>query len=371
MDIDKLREMSWKEKRNLAETTDSAQVLILLADDKSALVRNEVLCRVEAPIQAFENLYKHASTQRQKGKILKRLVNDFKPDKSVKSLLTKMCNDPDNEFSIVAIRMYRSLFPTLKPSSNQLTDIEKVDSKELLDDWVIQLPGFGEETELAQNPNLINGLAHKFVLALLDSEPKVYYVQKCLYYVLANQEIEQRTIQYVFDHYFGSWRIPSFHIKPKYAIAACKCATPEMLDALMDEYQQDTNLYIDENSNLHSLTEHFAKFYSALLTNPNCSKETFEKAFNLFIKRFQIDWPSTLNDLCESPFFTKEHFLYVLEHHCDGIFMLRYAPQMLNEIEPEVITGIVEKFTSSQKSWILKHANQIPEYLSNLILLAN
>ena len=367
MDIDKLREMSWKEKRNLAETTDSSQVLILLADDKSALVRNEVLYRVEAPIQAFENLYKHASTQKQKGKILKRLTNDFKPDESLKSLLSKMCNDSDLDIGIVAIRMYRRLFPTLKPDSNHFLDPETVDSKYILNDWAIQLPGFGEETELAQNPNLTNELAHKFVLALLDFETRAYHVQKCLYYVLSHKEIEQRTIQYVFDYYFGPWRIPSFHIKPKYAIAACQCATPEMLDAIMDEYQRDTDLYLDENSSLYSLGEHFAKFYSALITNPNCSKETFEKAFNLFIKHFQIDWPSTLRDLCKSPFFTKEHLLYVLEHHCDKVFMFLYAPKMLAEIEPEILTGIVSNFTPSQKSWILEYARQIPEYLKDIL----
>ena len=39
MDIEKLRKMTWREKRDLAETTNNMQLLILLAEDKSVYVR--------------------------------------------------------------------------------------------------------------------------------------------------------------------------------------------------------------------------------------------------------------------------------------------------------------------------------------------
>lgn len=303
MNIEKIRELNCKARRNLVKTTDDLQLLILLADDKSVRVRKEILHRYDVPFEALSKMYKNSSTSRQKREIL-RCLKRFGETEKVRALLNQMFDDEDYEFVVLAMRLYRNVFTTLKELPNMCSKIFKTDSKEYLEDWVIHLPGYAEARDLAENPNVVQELAHRFIIADFAFEKNKFYLQEMLYDVLSHEKIEERTLQYIFGAKENESFEEDFYAKPKYAIATCKSVSTEMLDALMDGYQSDFEHYFDDSFNESYSNKFFAIFFSALVSNPNCSKRTFEKAFNLFIKVLKIDCPNALLALRKSKFYS-------------------------------------------------------------------
>lgn len=303
MNIEKIRELNWKARRDLVETTDNLQLLVLLADDKSVKVRKEILYRYDVPFEALSKMYESSPTAQQKREILNCLKR-FGGTEKVRALLNQMFDDEDYQFVVLAMKLYRNVFTTLKEVPNMCSKIFKTDSKKHLEDWVIHLPGYAEARDLAENPNVVQELAHRFIIAEFAFEKTNFYLQEILYVVLSHEKIEERTLQYIFgakeNESFGE----EFYAKPKYAIVTCKSASAEMLDALMDDYQSDFEHYFDDSFNRSYLDKFFANFFSALVSNPNCSKKTFEKAFKLFIKVLKIDWPNALLALSKSKFYS-------------------------------------------------------------------
>lgn len=363
MNIENLREMTWKEKRNLAETTNDMRLLIELASDSSAHVRSEVLQREDAPIEAIVNVYKSASSSKEKENILYALYSATAND-ALRNLLSQMILDTDTSISFQAIKMYRDKFKTLRLPSDSDLCLESVTDPRYLDDWAIMIPGYGEQSELANNPNITGEIAHKFVMALYCNERSQYDIQKCLYKVLSHPGILDRTIQYIRDCENTRISKENFYVKPIYALSSCSTCSSDELSKLMDEYQSDVDKYVDDNWLLSVLAEYFNKFFSSLICNPNCTKETFDKAFNLFIKKFRIEWANTLRMLSECSHFADEQLLYMLKSHPSKCLMFKFIPERVAQLSESDLSAIISNFSVSSKNWIMQFTKNMPESLA-------
>ncbi len=363
MNIENLREMTWKEKRNLAETTNDMRLLIELASDSSANVRKGVLQRDDAPIEAIANVYKSASSFTERKNVVYALYN-ARPTDTLRKLLSQMVLDADISISFEAIKMYRNKFKTIGLTAENCWNLESVTDPVYLDDWAIMLPGFGEQSQLAENPNITGELAHKFVMALFCCERSMYDIQKCLYKVLSHPGILDRTIQYIRDCESTRSYENDFYMKPKYALSSCSTCSSDELNNLMDEYQSDVDKYVKENWLLSVLVEYFDKFFSSLISNPNCTKETFDKAFNLFVKKFRLEWANTLRMISECSHFADEQLLYMLRSHPGKCLMFSFVPERVAKLSENDLSAILSNISISSKNWIMQFAKNMPESLA-------
>lgn len=363
MNIENLREMTWKEKRNLAETTNDMQLLIELAGDSSAHVRKEVLQREDAPIEAITNVYSKASTSQERKNVIHALYR-ARPTDTLRNLLSQMVLDADDFISIEAIRMYRNKFKTIGLTAENCWRLETETDPTYLDNWAIMLPGFDEQSQLADNPNITGELAHKFVMALFCCERSLYSIQKCLYKVLSHPGILDRTIQYIRDRESSRNYADEFYMNPKYALSSCTTCSSDQLNELMNEYQSDVNKYVKEDWLLSVLVEFFDKFFSSLICNPNCTKETFDKAFNLFIKKFRLEWTNTLRMISECSHLADEQLLYMLQSHPGKCLMFSFIPERVANLSENDLSAIIANISVSSKNWIMQFAKNIPESLA-------
>lgn len=360
MDIEKLRNMTWREKRDLAETTNNMQLLILLAEDKSVYVRREVLYREDAPFEAIVKIYKAASSLKEKKKIIDALYSVEKSE-AFRTFLIDIVSDPEPSISQSVLWLYRQKFGPRLLKLDKNIDFRKVTDEATLSELVIQLAGFGEETEISQNPNVTGEIAHKFVMALYTFEDVPYRIQKCLYNVLSHDGILEKTLQYIYKNERSRNK---FYDKPKYAISVCNAASSEMLHTLVDDFIADANF---SEWNANAIAEDIYSFVSGIATNPNCNKDTFERVFNLYVSINALDWPITLKSLSMSQHFSKEHLLDILKHHPNGNYMFIYAPEKILELDKNELGEIITALSQSTKEWLIKCSHHIPEALLSLI----
>lgn len=360
MDIEKLRNMTWREKRNLAETTNNMQLLILLAEDKSVYVRREILYREDAPFEAIEKIYKKASTFKEKDKVIRALYR-IAPCDAFKNLLIDMVSDSEVGISRAALWLFRQKFGPRLLKLDRNINLTKVTDEAILNELVIQLAGFGEESEISQNPNVTGEIAHKFVMALYSFQNIPYRIQNCLYHVLSHDGILEKTLQYIYN---AECSRNGFYDKPKYAISVCNSASKEMLHSLVEDFIADIN-YADWNVN--AIAKDFDRFISGIATNPNCDKDTFERALNLYISYDKMDWPLTLKSFSKSQHFTKDHLLNIIKNYHDGAYMFIYAHEKILELDQSKIIEIISGLSQDTKKWLLNCPQHMPESLFSLI----
>lgn len=360
MDIEKLRKMTWREKRDLAETTNNMQLLILLAEDKSVYVRREVLYRDDAPFEAIEKIYKMASSRKEKEKIIRALYG-VKPNDSFRNLLIDMVSDSDPGISKDALWLFRQKFGPRILKLDKNIDLTKITDESTLSELVIQFAGFGENIEISQNPNVTGEIAHKFVMALYAFENVPYRIQKCLYNVLSHDGILEKTLQYIYETECSR---NGFYDKPKYAISVCNAASSEMLHSLVEDFIADINF---ADWNVNAIAKDIDSFISGIATNPNCDKDTFERVFNLYISCDTLDWPLTLRSFAESQHFTKDRLLNIIKNYHDGAYMFIYAPEKILELEQSEIVEIISGLSQDTKKWLLNCSQHMPESLFSLI----
>ena len=360
MDIEKLIKMTWREKRDLAETTNNMQLLILLAEDKSVYVRREVLYRDDAPFEAIEKIYKAASSLKEKEKIIDALYRTKSCEK-LRLFLIDMVSDPEPKISNSVLWLYRQRFGPRLLKLDKNIDLTKVTDEAVLSELVIQLAGFGEETEISQNPNVTGEIAHKFVLALYTFEDIPYRIQKCLYNVLSHDGILEKTLQYIYETERSR---NQFYDKPKYAISVCKTASSQMLHSLVEDFIADANF---SESDVNSIAKDIDSFISGIATNPNCDKDTFEKVFNLYVSCNALDWPITLRSLAKSQHFSKKHLLNILKNHQNGDYMFIFAPEKILELGKNELDKVISGLSQDTKKWLLNSSQHMPESLVSLI----
>lgn len=362
MDIEKLRKMTWREKRDLAETTNNMQLLILLAEDKSSYVRREILYREDVPFEAIEKIYKMASSFKEKDKIIRALYG-VKPNDAFRTLLIDMVSDLEIGISRAALWLFRQKFGPRILKLDKNIDLTKVTDEATLNELVLQFAGFGEETEISQNPNVTGEIAHKFVMALYAFENVPNRIQECLYNVLSHDGILEKTLKYVYEteHYRSN-----FYDKPKYAISVCNAANSEMLRALVEDFIVDVSSY-ELLSLPNAIAEDIDKFVSGIATNPNCDKDTFERVFALYMAFHNLDWPSTLRRLAESQHFTNEHLLKILKHYHNGAYMFIYVPEKVLSLDKNELDEIISGLSQETKEWLLFCSRHMPESLISLI----
>lgn len=360
MDIEKLRKMNWREKRDLAETTNNMQLLILLAEDKSVYVRREVLYRDDAPFEAIEKIYKMASSRKEKEKIIRALYG-VKPNDSFRNLLIDIVSDSDPSISKDALWLFRQKFGPRILKLDKNIDLTKITDESTLSELVIQFAGFGENIEISQNLNVTGEIAHKFVMALYAFENVPYRIQKCLYNVLSHDGILEKTLQYIYETECSR---NGFYDKPKYAISVCNAASSEMLHSLVEDFIADINF---ADWNVNAIAKDIDSFISGIATNPNCDKDTFERVFNLYISCDTLDWPLTLRSFAESQHFTKDHLLNIIKNYHDGAYMFIYAPEKILELEQSEIVEIISVLSQDTKKWLLNCSQHMPESLFSLI----
>ena len=360
MDIEKLRKMTWREKRDLAETTNNMQLLILLAEDKSVYVRREILYREDAPFEAIEKIYKMASNFKEKDRIIRALYR-IKPCDAFKNLLIDMVSDSEIGISRAALWLFRQKFGPRILKLDKNIDLTKVTDEAVLSELVIQLAGFGEESEISQTPNVTGEIAHKFVMALYSFQNIPYRIQKCLYHVLSHDGILEKTLQYIYETECSR---NGFYDKPKYAISVCNAASSEMLHSLVEDFIADINF---ADWNVNAIAKDIDSFISGIATNPNCDKDTFERVFNLYISCDALDWPLTLRSFAESQHFTKDHLLNIIKNYHDGAYMFIYAPEKILELEQSEIVEIISGLSQDTKKWFLNCSQHMPESLFSLI----
>ncbi len=360
MDIEKLRKMNWREKRDLAETTSNMQLLILLAEDKSVYVRREVLYREDAPFEAIEKIYKMASSFKEKDKIIRALYG-VKPNDAFRTLLIDMVSDSEIGISRAALWLFRQKFGPRLLKLDKNIDLTKVTDEAILNELVIQLAGFGEESEISQNPNVTGEIAHKFVMALYTFQDVPYRIQKCLYNVLSHDGILEKTLQYIYENERSR---NNFYDKPKYAISVCKTASSKMLHSLVEDFIADANF---SEWDANAIAEDIDSFVSGISTNPNCDKDTFERVFNLYVSCNILDWTLTLRSLAKSQHFSKEHLLDILKNHHNGSYMFIFAPEKILELDKYEIVEIISGLSQDTKKWLLNCSQHLPESLVSLI----
>lgn len=362
MDIEKLRKMNWREKRNLAETTNNMQLLILLAEDKSVYVRREVLYREDAPFEAIEKIYKIASSRKEKEKIISALYG-VKPNDSFKNLLIDMVSDSDPGISRDALWLFRQKFGPRILKLDKNIDLTKVTDESTLSELVIQFAGFGENIEISQNPNVTGEIAHKFVMALYTFEDVPLHIQECLFNVLSHDGILEKTLQYIYETERSRGE---FYTKPKYAISVCNTASSEMLHTLVEDFIADMSYY--KNISIpNCIAREIDKFVSGIATNSNCDKATFERVFNLYMFLYKLDWPSTLRNLAKSQHFTNEHLLDIIKNHHDGAYMFFYVPEKVLSLNKSELDEIISGLSQDTKKWLLDCSRHMPKSLISLI----
>lgn len=362
MDIEKLRKMTWREKRDLAETTNNMQLLILLAEDKSVYVRREVLCREDAPFEAIEKAYKMASSLREKDKIINALYHAQSSEKCMR-LVIDMVSDPEPRISRDALGLFRQKFGPRILKLDKNIDLTKVSDESLLSELVIQFAGFAENTEISQNPNVTGEIAHKFVLALYAFEYVPLRIQECLFNVLSHDGILEKTLQYIYETELSRGE---FYDKPKYAISVCNAASNQMLHDLVEDFIVDVSSY-KYLSLPNSIAEEIDRFISGIATNPNCDKDTFERTFTLYIAFPNLDWPSTLRRLASNQYFTNDHLLKLLKHYHNGAYMFLYVPEKVLSLDKNVLGEIISGLSQETKEWLLFCSRHMPESLISLI----
>lgn len=360
MDIEKLRKMNWREKRDLAETTNNMQLLILLAEDKSVYVRREVLYRDDAPFEAIEKIYKMASSRKEKEKIIRALYG-VKPNDSFRNLLIDMVSDSDPSISKDALWLFRQKFGPRILKLDKNIDLTKITDESTLSELVIQFAGFGENIEISQNPNVTGEIAHKFVMALYAFENVPYRIQKCLYNVLSHDGILEKTLQYIYETECDQ---SEFYEKPKYAISVCNSASSEMLRSLVEDFIIFSNL---SAWYANAIAKDIYNFVSGIATNPNCDKDTFERIFDIYVSCNVIDWPSTLRNLAKSQHFTNEHLLDILKNHHEGAYMFIYVPEKILRLDKNELDEIISGLSQDTKKWLLDCSRHMPESLISLI----
>lgn len=321
-----IEKMDWKSRRDLARTTNNLEDLILLSGDKSVRVRKEILRRKEVPIKVLANMYKNSTNINEKEEIVKCL-NKIEANEELRNLLFCMFNDKNDSIVINAMNIYREKFTELigNPNINLMLQCE---NKHLVD-WVIQFAGYEEAIEISLNQYVNGEIAHYFVKAELTFERSAARLQECLYNVLSHSRIEQRTLEEVYktsrNERQGDYDY--FFLKPKYAISACKFASTELLANLMQEYQEDIVKYYDEYYSRNWIYKYFVTFFSEVIQNPNCDKNTFKKAVEISIKKLNLSWTIVYVAVRNSRFFSNEILKWVLENSKD----YAYIKQLLTE----------------------------------------
>ena len=321
-----IEKMDWKSRRDLAGTTNNMEELILLAGDKSVRVRKEILRRrKEVPIKVLANMYKNSTNINEKEEIVKCL-NKIEANEELRNLLFCMFNDKNDSIVINAMNIYREKFTELigNPNINLMLQCE---NKHLVD-WVIQFAGYEEAIEISLNPYVNGEIAHYFVKAELTFERSAARLQECLYNVLSHSRIEQRTLEEVYktsrNERQGDYDY--FFLKPKYSISACKFASTELLANLMRQYKEDIEKYYDEYYSRSRIYKYFVKFFTEIIQNPNCDKNTFKKAVESSVK-LNLNWPMVYVAVRNSRFFSNEILKWVLENSKD----YAYIKQLLTE----------------------------------------
>ena len=94
MNIEELRGLNWKEKRALAQETCDEQILIVLAEDKSARVRKAIMQRADLPIEVIEKSYQHTRSLYEKLLIFKSIRN-LKTKEDLLRILNQLSNDSE------------------------------------------------------------------------------------------------------------------------------------------------------------------------------------------------------------------------------------------------------------------------------------
>ncbi len=355
MDIEKLKLMNWKEKRDLVKTTDDPQILITLADDKSILVRKAILAKKDAPLEAIDKVYSslHRSCDKLKAFNAIRLL---KPSEKLRNLLRKMVSDSDSIISLLAIEVYRKKFKTLKLDTAESKKICCLNDQEVLEDLAIQLPGYAEQDDLAENTNLTGENAHKFVLTLLSCEKNPCKLQKLFYEIFSHDGILPKTAKCILEKTFMESGDESFYSNPKFSVVRYDKATPEILDELLDLFEKEMKLYLPPNTTIKQDTEYFFKFVTSLIANPNLSKATYDKAFDLFVKQYKLEWSSYIENFVFSKYLTKEQLIYILKEHPKGYCICSYASEKICMLDENEFAEIISSYTDNQKKWLKTHA---------------
>ncbi len=368
MDIEKLKIMNWKEKRDLVKTTNDPQILITLADDKSILVRKAILANKDAPLEAIDKVYSSLHRSCDKLKAFNAIWL-LKPSEELRKLLSKMVSDSDSIISQLAIEVYRKKFKTLKLDTAKSKNICHLTDQDVLEDLAIQLPGYAEQSELAENTNLTGENAHKFVVTLLACEKDLCKLQKLFYEIFSHTGILPKTAECILEKTFMESSDEYFYSNPKFSVVRYDKATPEKLDELLDLLEKEMKLYIPPNATIKQDTECFFKFVTSLAANPNLSKTTYDKAFDLFVKQYKLEWSSYIETIVFSKYLTKEQLIYILREHPKGYCIFSYASEKICMLNENEFVEIISSYTDSQKKWLKTYATSLStnfiSYLSN------
>lgn len=355
MNIENLREMNWREKKKLVETTGDMQLLMSLAEDKSVFVKKAILKREDAALEVLEKVYDNFEKAKERERVITVLRN-FAPSEVLRKFLGKMVSDPEPKISFWAIRKYRDVFKnSIKRSSEDIWDAS---NQEILEDWAIQIIGYGEQCLLADNPNLTGENAHKFVVTLLTCDTNPNSVERDLYRVFSHEGILDKTVEYVFNWNFKESRKECFHFNPKFVVA--KRVSTEKLGKLMDLYEYGLEHAYTDKMNMEYYAPYFYRFCIALLQNPNCSKEIFDKAFDVFVRRYRISWTDHLRLFAMSEHISKEQFIYIMKEYSKAFFLCKEVPEKFKMLTESEFAEIASGFTDHAKDWIKEYAPEIP-----------
>ena len=136
-----------------------------------------------------------------------------------------------------------------------------------------------------------------------------------------------------------------------------------------NRHEKEMKLYIPHNATIKHDTECFFKFVTSLAANPNLSKTTYDKAFDLFVKQYKLEWSSYIETIVFSKYLTKEQLIYILREHPKGYCIFSYASEKICMLNENEFVEIISSYTDSQKKWLKTYATSLStnfiSYLSN------